>query len=244
MSPQSTENLKRLAIFVEGKTELQFVERIVTEVAGRHNVRIETRSISGGTNVPRSYITLKAAPTEGQEKYFVLIVDCQGDQQVKTRIVEEHQNLSKQGYTKIIGIRDVFPDFKRQDIPKLRLGLMKYISGKLIPVEFVLSVMEIEAWFLAEASHFLRIDPSLDVSTIKEKTFLDLLEDMTARENPASDLKRIYDAVGIEYKKGSETTVEKLDYTYIYTEMRDKIESVEQLMSSLDDFLAQPADHK
>ena len=216
---------------------MQFVERLVTEVAGRHNVRIESRSISGGTTVPRSYVTLKATLIAGTEKYFVLIVDCHGDRQVRTRIGEEHKNLTNEGYQKIIGIRDVFPDFSRADIPRLRAGLMMYLSGKLIPVEFVLSVMEIEAWFLAEASHFTKIHSSLNMETIKANTAIDLLQDPSHLENPASELKKIYDSAGVDYKKGEEITVEKLDYAYVYTEMRERIDSVKQLMNSLDEFL-------
>lgn len=236
-APYSTSPLRKLAVFVEGKTELKFIERMVLEVAGRHNVLIETREVFGGATVPRSMVTLQSATARNTESYFVLIVNCQGDHQVKTRIVEEHQNLTNTGYEKIIGMRDVFPDFSEAEIPKLRRGLMMYIRGNLIPVEFVLSVMEIEAWFLGELNHFPLIDPALSIDNIRNVTGLDLHTDLSKRENPASDLKAIYDIAGIEYKKGAETTLEKLDYAYIYTVLRNRIASIDQLMSSLDKFL-------
>ncbi|OWK45365.1 hypothetical protein FRUB_01696 [Fimbriiglobus ruber] len=49
----------------------------------------------------------------------MLIVDCGGDHQVKSRILEEHENLTKTSYQKIVGIRDVRPDFTSADIPRL-----------------------------------------------------------------------------------------------------------------------------
>jgi len=232
-----TDQIKRLAIFVEGKTEMLFIERLVKEVAGRHNIRIETRSISGGTTVPRSYVTLVAAPLAGNEKFFVLIVDCQGDQQVKTRIVEEHQNLNDEGYEKIIGIRDVFPDFTADEIPKLRIGLRTRISGKLIPVEFILSVMEIEAWFIAETSHFSKIDASLTIPVINAVLSSDITGDVTKLPSPAASLNKIYDIVGLEYKKGAEETIEKLDYAHMYMHLGSQISDVDNLMKSLDKFL-------
>ena len=76
-------------------------------------------------------------PNTGQE-YFVLIYDCGGDNSVKTRICEEHKNLTKRGYSRILGLRDVRPTFTYADVPRLEASLPKYIKTSLIPVDFIL----------------------------------------------------------------------------------------------------------
>src|SRR4051794_8764885 len=124
--------MNRLTVFVEGATEVVFVEKLVCEIAGEHNVLIESRRITGGSSVRRRSALLKAAKQNTGQKYFVLIVDCCGDHQVKTRILEEHENLTRAGYAKIIGVRDVRPNFTHADIPRLQASLPKYIKTSLI----------------------------------------------------------------------------------------------------------------
>ena len=119
--------MNRLAIFVEGYTEAAFVDRLIEEIAGKNKVLIEQREIRGGSRVRRSMRTIKAAKQDTGQKYFVLLLDCGSDSQVKTRIHEEHQNLTKSGYSRLIGIRDVRPDFTYDDVPRLEASLMKYI---------------------------------------------------------------------------------------------------------------------
>ena len=176
--------MNKLAVFVEGYTEVLFVEKLIAEIAGNNKVVIDHREIRGGSASRRTFARIRASKMEGDEKYFVMIVDCGGDSLVKTRIMEEHENLTNGGYSKIIGIRDVRPDFTHADIPRLEAGLAKHIKTSLIPVEFILAVMEIEAWFLAEVSHFAKIDPGITVGSrvrLVEETGDDKVRKLTVR---------------------------------------------------------------
>lgn len=231
--------MKKLAIFVEGQTEAVFIERFVEEVAGKHNVLIQSKRILGGATVPKAVRQIHAARQPAGEQYFVLIYDCCGDNLVKTRIQEEHESLTKSGYTFIIGIRDVRPAFSANDIPKLEQGLRKYIKTSLIPVHFILSVMELEAWFLAEHTHFQKVDPAISIQNIKSQLGFDpSFEDMSARENPTIDLDSCYKLAGISYRKGGdERTIYALDYSRFYVELDAKIPSIRQLNNCLNDFL-------
>jgi hypothetical protein len=231
--------VKKLAIFVEGRTEAIFVERFVEDVAGKHNVLIESKQILGGVTVPKTVRKIHAARQSAGESYFVLIYDCGGDAQVKTRIQEEHESLTKSGYECIIGIRDVRPSFSENDIPRLEDGLKKYIKTSLIPVHFILSVMELEAWFLAEHTHFQRVDPGISIAKIVASVGFDpSTDDMSARENPTQDLDACYKLAGMSYKKGGdERTISALDYSRIYVELGDKIPAIKRLNSCLDVFL-------
>jgi hypothetical protein len=233
--------MNRLAVFAEGYTEILFVEKLIEEIAGRNKVRIELREIRGGRTTRRTMRLLRAARPDTGQQYYVLLFDCGGDDLVKARIREEHASLTKIGYSKIIGIRDVRPKFTYTDIPKLEAYLPKYVKTSLAPVEFILSIMEIEAWFLAETTHYPRIDSSITVPAIKAALGFDPEnDDMEQRLNPAQDLSNCY-AIGgktyLKHKAQVKVTMAALDYTLIYMVLCDKFRYLKRLLASIDAFL-------
>ncbi len=234
--------MKKLAIFVEGYTEVLFLEQLLPAICGTHQVVIEHKKIKGGgkkSKIPKGYSVVKAAKHITNEQYYVLIVDCGGDKLVAQRVIEEHRNLTTDGYSKIIGIRDVRPDFTHAQIPKLEINLKKYIKTNLIPVEFVLSVMEFETWFLAEFTHFEKIDPSLNICLIKNSLGFDPSnDDMQLRLEPQKDLNNCYLLASKSYEKSNNLTINKLDYAHLYVEVKNKIPHLKKLLDSIDDFLA------
>jgi len=231
--------MRRIAFFVEGFSEMLFIERLVTEIAGAHNVVIEQRQIKGGRSVPRRVAIIKVSAHETEAEHYVLIVDCGGDHLVKTRLQEEHEGLTKTGYEKIICIRDVRPGFKREEIARLEQGLRMYIKGSLAPVDFVLSTMELEAWFMAEFNHFGKIEESITLEKIKGLiNFNPENDDPALLDNPAEDLKRCYQLGGKTYEKSDALrTIESLDYLYIYTGLKDRIPALRRLSDHIDEFL-------
>ena len=58
--------MKKLAVFVEGYTELLFIEKLILEIAGSHDIRIEQRKICGGRRVPRIIKTASSVEFMGQ----------------------------------------------------------------------------------------------------------------------------------------------------------------------------------
>lgn len=216
-----------------------FVERLVVAIAGRNEVRIEEIRIKGGKTVPKSIVTVKAADDDVGQEYYILIVDCGGDHQVRSRLQEEHQNLNDKGYEKIVCVRDVRPSFSRADIPKLYAGLNSGLNASLIPVDFILSIMEVEAWFLAEFNHFEKIDPSLTPGMVASfLTFDPATDDPALREQPAADLHNCYALVGQSYTKSDVTrTMDVLDYAYVYTDLGDRIPEIKRLVAHVDAFL-------
>ena len=136
-------------------------------------------------------------------------------------------------------MRDVRPQFSYADIPKLEAGLKLYIKTSLAPVVFVLGVMEIESWFLAESSHFSRIDPSLTADLILARLgFHPVNDDMQLRASPAEDLNNCYALVGKSYTKGAGQTVPALDFGVMYLELPAKIAYLATLIEVVEDFLS------
>lgn len=228
-----------MAVFVEGYTELLFVKRLIEEIAGRLRVVIETRRISGGATAPRRVAILQAAQAKGPEQFYVLIYDCSGDQQVKSRIIEEHAGLTAAGYSQIIGIRDVRPKFTSAEITKLEIGLRVGLNGYLAPVEFILCVMETEAWFLAESTHYQRIDAAITIQSITQTLGFDpQKDDMSLRPCPALDLNACYQLANKTYSKGAGTTIQALDYTEMYITLPQRIPYLQRLNTVVESFLS------
>jgi hypothetical protein len=232
--------MNKLAIFVEGYTELVFADRLVGEIAGNKNVRIEWRRIRGGTSRRRTMQLIRAASPDTGQQYFVLVVDCGGDDAVKSRIVEEYDNLVKAGYQKIVGVRDVRPRSTRADIPKLERGLPRMVKTKPILVDFILAIMEIEAWFMAEHTHFVAIDTRLTAPFIQANLGFDpSVDDMQQRDQPADDLNSIYKLVGQAYqKRRSDRTVNAMDFGRVYVDLPPRNPYLQKLVNAIDAFLS------
>lgn len=115
------------------------------------------------------------------------------------------------------------------------------LKTKPILVHFILAIMEIETWFLAEHKHFERIDNRLTMAHIKAKVGFDpSTDDMEQRDHPAGDMNAIYQLVGKEYSKSMEVvqeTVKVLDYARLYFELPDRYASLKQFVICFDTFL-------
>lgn len=234
--------MRKLAIFVEGYTELLFMDRLISEVAEKNQIAIELRQIRGGgarSGKPKRIVELQVPVLDPEKTLYFLIADCGGEDAVAQRIKEEHENLSKAGFEKIIGLRDVYPKFLRKDMPKLRIGLRYGVKTNLIPVQFVLSAMELEAWFLAEHNHYQNVDPLLTVERIQNHLGFDPVnDDMTIRDEPANDLAAAYALVGKLYAKGdSKNNVDRLDFTHLYAALPHRINELNELITTIDSFI-------
>jgi Domain of unknown function (DUF4276) len=240
--------MKKIAIFVEGQTEQFFVKKLLIEMAGAKKVAIELKRFAGkGKPSLQVYASGLAKPVQPQ--HGALIYDCGGDESVKSRIIEEHQNLFKQGYSEIIGLRDLFP---LPDLAKLEARLLHGLVHKGVRLEpmlpancsIVVAVHEIEAWFLAECQHFACIAPMLTQAFISANQaslgFNPYLDDMSTRSQPSLDLKNLYSLAGKTYNKKKsnlEKTIDCLDYAALYFDLRYKIAKLDELIAKLDKFL-------
>lgn len=231
--------MKKLAFFVEGFTEQLFLERLLTEIAGVKNVNIEKIKPIGKRGAPRvMQITARAKSTN--KKYYILIVDCSGDSKVQSDILDSYGGLIKQGYVKVLGLRDVYP-YKYSDISKLEKAAKKYLPTPMpVSINILLAVMEVEAWFIAEHLHFEKIDRKLTHSLIKSNLSHDLLfDDIEKIHHPAEELNRMYSLVGKRYNKkasGISRTVNVLDYSHLYLTLDKRVKYLKKLIGHVDMF--------
>ena len=239
--------MKKIAFFVEGQTEQLFINKLLIEIAGQKNIAIELKTFGGKNNLPTSKLYPQTlAKPQNTTKHFALIYDCRGGESVKARILEEHENLIQVGYQEIIGIIDLFPLtdlLKLED--RLLNGLVK--NGNRVELalpqncHIIVVVNEIEVFFLAECTHFEKIDDRLTHDLITKMINLNpCSNDMTLLVQPSVTLKDIYQLANKTYKKDKkivEKTVECLDYANIYINQRSRIAKLDELIIKIDTFL-------
>ena len=240
--------MKKIAIFVEGQTEQFFINKLLIEIAGEKNIAIILKKFIG-KGQPKKDVYPKSLSQGISPKHTALIYDCGSDESVKTRILEEYQNLFSQDYTEIIGIRDLHPLENLQKLEsRLLNGLIKNgrITEAALPynTSIIVAVYEIEAWFLSECNHFSCIDINLTKELISRHAsrlgFDPYIDDMTLLPKPSDCLKDVYQIVGKTYSKKKnhiERTVECLDYSNVYIGLRDKIQKLADLIFKIDTFL-------
>ncbi len=228
--------MKRIAFFLEGQTECLFVERLLTEIAGEHQITVVSRQASGS----RGRRTIQLAAVTGTP-YFALLVDCGADNTVASDIRDYYNSLVAGGYTSIVGLRDVYPT-ARGDIPELQKQL--YYKMRTVPVrpEVILAVMEVEAWFLADPGHLYRLLPGLTATQVLTQLQLDLATlAVETLDAPAATLDAIYRLVGRRYTKQRarvQRLVKRLDFAELYFSARGRVPSFGSLVTLIDDFLA------
>jgi hypothetical protein len=97
--------MRKVAIFVEGQTELHFVHTLVNEIAGHGVVRVDLWIHRGG-----AFSKLRSeGPPEGAAGVVVMLVNCGGDGGVKSAIFERRELLAAQKFNTIMGLQDLYP---------------------------------------------------------------------------------------------------------------------------------------
>jgi hypothetical protein len=83
--------VKKLAIFVEGKTEQIFVAKLLREIAGKFQISIEVKSRQG---INFDKVIMKDSVTS-ETKFYVLIYNSCRDKTVVSDMKEWYNRLAK-----------------------------------------------------------------------------------------------------------------------------------------------------
>jgi hypothetical protein len=221
---------KKFAVFVEGLTEQEFTIRLLTELAGRHGIEFEVH------RQDRGYLSLVDFIPHESPVIHVLVANCCNDGQVKSQIKDQYNSLKSAGYSLIVGLRDVYP-FKHNDIADLEKSLLIGLPTGSLPIHLHLAIMEIEAWFLEEITHFPRIDNKITSAELIASGFDVNSTCACDLPHPAETLDKIYKSVGKWYNKDKrrrERTINALSYEELYVNTRKRAPSLEKFITSLE----------
>jgi hypothetical protein len=204
--------MKRIALFVEGQTEMVFLQSLLHWIFG-YNIRYICKELSSYNIIPwkqREYGKDNPSPD-----IDFIIINVGGEGTLINAIKDREEKLVEQGFERIIGIKDMYSEEYEKHVvikviddsitQKFVEGMKKTISTMKNPnrIELHFAIMEIEAWFLMMHKVFERIDPILTVEYIKEKLEKDLLYIDPQKEffKPASFVEQILGLSGLKYKK-------------------------------------------
>ncbi len=202
--------MRKIAIFVEGNTELIFVREYLRKRFEFQDLEIECRKRQFGRfdKVPFPVLNSNA-------KYHFRIIDSGSDARVLDDILEDENLLVNLGYHKIIGLRDMYSENYLKEIKhqrKVHLELnQKFIdrfnarinreakNPEQIYLHF--AIMELEAWFLGIPELWER--KGISNQSIKDKIGFDLSEinPETTFLHPAEIVKDILKITNGTYRK-------------------------------------------
>ena len=236
--------MRKLAIFVEGLTEQILVRHMLQAVLDSNKIAIQAVKITGGHNVRMSFTVMRAAHVNNLTDYYVLVYDCGGETNVKGYLMMHREKLVSNGYQMILGLRDVYPNFERGDVDKLRRGLNFQIPQKGVRTRIHLAIMETEAWFLGEYRHLRKVSRKLTPEFVEKRLgFNPRTQNMEERQRPAEDMKAVYQLVGHDYTKKRDrlnAVISKLDFQYFTHGLTERMPSLERFVTELERFFREP----
>jgi hypothetical protein len=240
--------MKKLAIFVEGQTEQIFVEKLLYYITNTFDICISKKRGFGGRNNGRRFITLTAPDIKAP--YYILLVDSSNDGRVLTDIREGYRGLQKQGYDKIIGLRDVYPH-SLKDFSKLKRFTKTLTPKGKLDTTICFAVLEVETWFIAEYKHFHKLHPQLTPQFIERSTGINprdknieqslIPEKNNLHNSPAADLDMIYKLVKRSYSKKKHqvlNVMKVINMNDMVNEVPKRVKSLAYFLQQLDDFFA------
>lgn len=163
--------MRRVAIIVEGQTELIFVREFLLRWFD-YQIDLECRTLF---TTEKLYHTDYDFPNPAADIHFQ-IINAGMDGNVLSRIVSREQYLYNAGYKTIIGLRDMYSLEYRQIVrnktvdialnERFRQGTLTSIQQKAKEpdlIRFCFAVMELEAWWIGIPSFWDAFDPTFRV---------------------------------------------------------------------------------
>lgn len=147
--------MKKIALFVEGKSELIFVKELLLKISNYSKIKIDCFKVLTDNNFTNDDSSYSSSPV----KVEVLLINVGGDQKVVSAIRSRAKGLLAQGFTTIWGLRDMYSEeYDRRSGGKIDNAITNKVimsvsnifcsDGLSRNVKVFFSVMELEAWFL------------------------------------------------------------------------------------------------
>jgi hypothetical protein len=176
--------MKKIAIFVEGQTELIFVREYLLKAYNYQDISIECYNLFTEDKLHDTEYPFQVPDAT----LFFQLINVGNDNAVLSRILQREQHLWNADFYRIIGLRDMYSKQYRElttiqgQIDKQLNNEIKEITALTITqkakqaqnISFCFAIMETESWILGFHDCFEKINPRLTTSYIKEKLGFDL----------------------------------------------------------------------
>ncbi len=227
--------MKKIAIFVEGQTELIVTREFLLRRFDWSGINVVCRTLQTKTQFVKAEYDFPKEINEDAEFLFQ-IINVGNDVAVLSRMLKLEKYLKNAGFIKIIGLRDMYSKSYREETSSVDISviskfitthnnIIKQTSKTDIHIEFCFAIMEVEAWFLVMDNIFQKLSRNLTNNNIKERLTIDLQKIDPEKEiyHPAKVMEDIYNVANMKYdkKKGDieaiTKVIDKRDYEYLYS---------------------------
>ena len=230
--------MKRIAVFVEGQTELITVREFLLKKFG-WEVNVICLELYSQSLRPVPY-----KHENPNAEFSYQIVNIGNDKRVLSAILEREESLWKAGFLKLIGLRDMYSrEYRERISPEKTIDntlnqeflteTKKIIEGAKSPdkIHLCFSIMEIEAWFLGMYKFFERVKPNYTEENISSKVGCDIsrVDPELTFFHPSDILDQIFSIDGNRYKK-RESNIEAI-LSQLKTEDFDELYSAPKCAS-------------
>lgn len=227
----------KISVFVEGSGEAIFLFEMAKHVLADKNAKIVTWFENGGRRFERVPMGEKKVVLGNGKRFYLQIVNSASEDRVVSDAIEKAPGLAAADFAKIVVVWDVYPSFKRADIPKLRDGVSSSLSVCPIPTFVILEIMEFEAWLLSMADFYHRVDERLSQEAITEELgFFPSAENCQDIDRAADTLRAIMALVDIADIKSMKVVTEivgAFDLDVLVAERSPQIDDLNNLIVSI-----------
>lgn len=216
--------MRRIAIFVEGQTELIFVREFLLKYFNYQNLSIECFTLfTDSCHLPTEY----SFGNKEDIEYHFEILNVGNDKSVITRIKRRAQYMWDAGFERIIGLRDLYSKEYREAVQgqyidpneneKFVQGYRSQLNSDKICFSF--AIMETEAWLLGLVDIFERMNSKLTIKYIEQQLGYNLesIDPETEFFHPAKEIDKIFKLAGFGSYDKSKGDVNSI-VSYIHRE--------------------------
>jgi hypothetical protein len=207
----------KTAIYVEGQTELVFVREYLLKKFDYQGIGVECYTLFTDSNFHASEYPFPSKEDAIDAENYFQIINVGNDNAVLTRILNREKYLWNAGFSRIIGLRDMYSKSYRETVKQVGVidvdlneefkrstkEQIVNLAEKPSQIDFTFAIMEAESWVLGFHNCFEKINPLLTVRHIEEHLGFNLEEinPETTFFHPAKIMEQIYDLANESYKK-------------------------------------------
>lgn len=218
----------KTAIFVEGQSELIIVREFLLKWYD-YGISLNCFNLFKKGSLAKAEYEF---PNPKADKYFQ-IINVGNDNAVLQRLLDQEKYLFKNGFSKIIGLRDMYclgyrkvtqdqgiREAINQKFIQTHQEQIKHLASNPQNINFHFAVMEIESWLWGLKNVFQKIDQRFTKDYILKHTGFDIEADdpETTLFHPSKKLTELFLSSKKSYNKSKgdvsslESHIEKVDY--------------------------------
>lgn len=211
-------NKRKIALFVEGDTELIFVRSFLNAWYNYDANLLGVECYKLQANQPHP-VPYPIGSRNSENFYQIIIV---GNDNIMSKMLERAESLGNAGFSLVVGLRDMFcdayhkksvhgrvvsSDLNERFITSAQEIINNCSLSNKSDIQIHYAIMEVESWLLGMDNILDLIDSNLTKEDVRIKLGLDLSKDPEKTiYHPAVELKKIFDLTGGQYDKHMDDT--------------------------------------